>query len=61
MRRRAAEAERRMAEEIERMCASMNTQLVPYGAYEPPKPGRSRRGGRSVRITVERGRAAKRD
>ncbi len=53
-RRRAAEAERRMLEAIERIGASTRAELVPYGAYEPPKPRRVR-GARPVRIPVERG------
>jgi MerR family transcriptional regulator/heat shock protein HspR len=59
MRRRAAEAEKRMLEEIERVRRSLRAELVPYGAYEPGElvPG----GGRasSVRIPVERGRRSK--
>jgi MerR family transcriptional regulator, heat shock protein HspR len=54
MRRRAAEAEKRMLEEIERVRRSMRAELVPYGAYEPDEliPGGDRK---RVRIPVERG------
>ena len=34
-RERAAEAERRMIEEIDRARRSLRAELVPYGAYEP--------------------------
>jgi MerR family transcriptional regulator, heat shock protein HspR len=37
MRRRAAEMETRMTEELERLRRSMGGELVPYGAYEPEK------------------------
>lgn len=53
MRRRAAEAERRMLEEMKRMGGSVRAEMVPYGAYDPPKPGH-KRGKGSVRIPVER-------
>ena len=35
MRRRAAEMESRMTEELERLRKSVGGELVPYGAYEP--------------------------
>ncbi|HSJ17853.1 MAG TPA: helix-turn-helix transcriptional regulator [Solirubrobacterales bacterium] len=58
MRRRAAQAEKQMLKEIERVRHSLRADLVPYGAYEPglvpPKEGSS-----SVRIAVERGRRSK--
>ncbi|MGH2993776.1 MAG: heat shock protein transcriptional repressor HspR [Solirubrobacterales bacterium] len=53
MRRRAAEAEKRMLEEIERVRRSVRAEIVPYGAYEPDEliPGS---GAEPVRIPVER-------
>jgi MerR family transcriptional regulator, heat shock protein HspR len=60
MRRRAAEAEKRMLDEIERVRRSLRAELVPYVVYEPgqlvpakdaPKPYR--------KIPVERGRGSK--
>lgn len=57
MRRRAAEAEKRMVDEIERVRRSLRAEIVPYGAYEPgelipPKDGQD---ARPVTIPVERG------
>jgi MerR family transcriptional regulator, heat shock protein HspR len=42
LRKRAAEMERRMTQELERLRKAVGGELVPYGAYEPPKmaPGR---------------------
>jgi MerR family transcriptional regulator/heat shock protein HspR len=37
MKKRAAEIESRMAEELERVRKSLGGELVPYGAYEPTK------------------------
>jgi MerR family transcriptional regulator/heat shock protein HspR len=37
MRKRAAEMESRMTEELERLRKSIGGELVPYGAYEPEK------------------------
>jgi MerR family transcriptional regulator/heat shock protein HspR len=37
MRKRAAEMETRMTEELERLRRSIGGELVPYGAYEPEK------------------------
>ncbi len=37
MRKRAAELERRMLAEMERVRESLRTELVPYGAYDPPR------------------------
>jgi len=53
MRRRAAEAEKRMLEEIERVRRSVRAEIVPYGAYEPDEliPGSV---AKPVRIPVER-------
>ena len=41
MRKRAAELERKMAAELERVRQSLRGEIVPYGKYEPkmPKPG----------------------
>jgi MerR family transcriptional regulator, heat shock protein HspR len=35
MRERAAELERKMSSELERVRRSLRTEIVPYGAYEP--------------------------
>src|SRR5436190_12759982 len=52
MRERAAEIERRMLEEIERVRRSFRAEIVPYGAYDAEiGPGADER---SVRIPVER-------
>ena len=37
MRARAAELERRMSDEIERVRRSLKAEIVPYGAYESPR------------------------
>jgi MerR family transcriptional regulator, heat shock protein HspR len=37
MRKRAAEMETKMAEELDRLRKSIGGELVPYGAYEPQK------------------------
>jgi MerR family transcriptional regulator/heat shock protein HspR len=50
MRKRAAEMETRMTQELERLRKSMGGELVPYGAYEPKTMG----GGRSTRIEIRR-------
>jgi MerR family transcriptional regulator/heat shock protein HspR len=53
MRRRAAEMESRMTEELERLRKSIGGELVPYGAYEP----RDMTGGKgSTRIPIRRSR-----
>ena len=39
MRKRAGELERRMLEELERVRSASRAEIVPYGAYEPGKPG----------------------
>jgi MerR family transcriptional regulator/heat shock protein HspR len=49
MRKRAAEMERRMTEEVERLRKSMGGELVPYGAYEPEKMSQG-----STRIRIRR-------
>jgi MerR family transcriptional regulator, heat shock protein HspR len=52
MRKRAAELEAQMLEEIERIKRSMRAEIVPYGAYEAEglKPTR---GGRAPRESVK--------
>ena len=54
MRERAAEIERRMAEEVERVRRSLGAELVPYGAYETKEIGAG--GPGPVRIPVDGGR-----
>jgi MerR family transcriptional regulator, heat shock protein HspR len=52
MKKRAAEMEARMVEELERLRKSIGGELVPYGAYEPEKmkaPG-------STQIPIKRSR-----
>jgi MerR family transcriptional regulator/heat shock protein HspR len=39
MRRRAAEMETKMTEELDRLRKSIGGELVPYGAYEPERMG----------------------
>jgi MerR family transcriptional regulator, heat shock protein HspR len=51
MRKRAAEMETRMTQELERLRKSMGGELVPYGAYEPEK---MRRGQGATRIPIRR-------
>src|SRR5215510_11873833 len=55
MRQRAAEIERRMADELERLQKSVGGELVPYGAYEPKSMGKTRR---STKIRVKRSRSS---
>ena len=52
MRKRAAEMESRMTEELERLRKSIGGELVPYGAYEPQEHGRGR--GARPRIPIRR-------
>jgi MerR family transcriptional regulator/heat shock protein HspR len=59
MRRRAAEAEKRMLEEIERVRRSLRAELVPYGAYEPGELIPSKDAPKPFKIPVERGRGSK--
>jgi MerR family transcriptional regulator/heat shock protein HspR len=59
MRRRAAEAEKRMLEEIERVRRSLRAELVPYGAYEPGELIPAKDAPTPFTIPVERGRGAK--
>jgi MerR family transcriptional regulator/heat shock protein HspR len=57
MRKRAAEIERRMDEEIDRVRRSLRAEIVPYGAYEAGDLMRSRRRGEDgggVKIPIER-------
>lgn len=62
MRERAAELERQMSEELERVRRSLRAEIVPYGAYDRPLagPAAPRRGakeadgGDSVSIPIER-------
>lgn len=56
MRRRAAEAEKRMVDEIERVRRSLRAEIVPYGAYEPGElvPPTDEEDGNPVTIPVER-------
>jgi hypothetical protein len=51
MRKRAAEMERQMNKELERLRKSIGGELVPYGAYEPQSMGRERG---STRIPIHR-------
>ena len=51
MRKRAAEMETRMTQELERLRKSIGGELVPYGAYEPKSMGR---GQGSTRIPIRR-------
>jgi MerR family transcriptional regulator, heat shock protein HspR len=50
MRERAAELERQMSEELERVRRSLRAEIVPYGAYETDIAG----AGESVSIPIER-------
>jgi MerR family transcriptional regulator/heat shock protein HspR len=51
MRKRAAEMEKQMSQELERLRKSIGGELVPYGAYEP----RSMGGGQgSTKIPIRR-------
>jgi MerR family transcriptional regulator/heat shock protein HspR len=52
MRERAAELERRMAEEVERVRRAQRAEIVPYGAYEAE--GIAPAGKDSVKIPIER-------
>ena len=54
MRERAAELERQMAAELERVRRSLRAEIVPYGAYEPGRCGAAPRAGRSGSIPIER-------
>jgi MerR family transcriptional regulator, heat shock protein HspR len=61
MRKRAAELERQMSAELERVRRSLRAEIVPYGAYEGLPPGSSRAGGgERVSIPIERKRGRRR-
>ena len=49
MRKRAAEMEQQMGEEMERLRRSLGGELVPYGAYESDALG-----GEPTRIPIQR-------
>lgn len=49
MRKRAAEMERQMEDEVKRLRKSLGGELVPYGAYEPEELG-----GKPTRIPIQR-------
>jgi MerR family transcriptional regulator, heat shock protein HspR len=49
MRKRAAEMEREMGKEMERLRKSLGGELVPYGAYEPDALG-----GKPTKIRIQR-------
>jgi MerR family transcriptional regulator/heat shock protein HspR len=51
MKKRAAEMERQMNKELERLRKSIGGELVPYGAYEPQSLGRDQG---STRIPIRR-------
>jgi DNA-binding transcriptional MerR regulator len=53
MRKRAAEMEQQMEEELGRLRKSLGGELVPYGAYEPEELGKGRGSG-STRIPIQR-------
>jgi MerR family transcriptional regulator/heat shock protein HspR len=55
MRERAAELERQMDQELERVRRSLRAEIVPYGAYEP-QGMRTPGPGRGVSIPIERSR-----
>jgi MerR family transcriptional regulator/heat shock protein HspR len=59
MRKQAAEAEKEMLAEIERVRRSLRGELVPYGAYEPGELVPARDGPRPLTIPVRRGRGSK--
>ena len=51
MRARTTELEQKLDEEVERVRDKLNTEIVPYGAYDPPLPAAP---GKPVRIEVNR-------
>ena len=55
MRKQAAEAEKEMLAEIERVRRSLRAELVPYGAYEPGELVPARDGLRPLKILRGRG------
>ena len=58
MKKRAAEMEARMVEELEKLRKSMGGELVPYGAYEPEnmKPSATRTATEPTKIPNRRSR-----
>jgi MerR family transcriptional regulator, heat shock protein HspR len=58
VRSRAAETEKRMREEIERVRRSLRADLVPYGAYEPGELVPAKDRPKPFKIPVERGRGS---
>ena len=52
LRKRAAEMESRMSDELERLRRSLGGELVPYGAYEPKSM--RRRGERPTKIRIQK-------
>jgi MerR family transcriptional regulator, heat shock protein HspR len=50
IRKRAAEMERRMTKELERLRKAVGGELVPYGAYEPEKMAPGRDSGKRIPI-----------
>jgi MerR family transcriptional regulator, heat shock protein HspR len=58
MRRRAAEAEKQMLEEIEQVRRSLRADLVPYGAYEPGELIPARHAAKPFKIPVKRPRGS---
>ena len=69
MRRRAAELERQMSSELERVRRSLRAEIVPYGAYEAlgthpsarrPAPG-AESGQGAVSIPIERSKPRRAD
>jgi MerR family transcriptional regulator, heat shock protein HspR len=59
MRKQAAEAEKEMLAEIDRVRRSLRAELVPYGAYEPGELVPARDGPMPLKIPVRRGRGSK--
>jgi MerR family transcriptional regulator, heat shock protein HspR len=56
MRKRAAEMERQLNEELERLRKSLGGELVPYGAYEPDQlGGGTKPEAKRIRIRRRRG------
>ena len=54
MRKRAAELERQMLDEIERVKRSLRAEIVPYGAYDARGISPADEDSDSVKIPVER-------
>ena len=52
LRERAAELERQMSAELERVRKAMRAEIVPYGAYENPDIGAD--DGKRVQIPIDR-------